>query len=1294
MNPFIFQQFKKPYQSLFIEASAGTGKTYTIQLMVSRLISEGTPLKKILIVTYTEKAAGELKDRIRKKIDEVLAKNRLDSKEPELDETQRGYFRRAYQEVDNAAIFTIHSFCQKVLKEFAYDAGRPFDMSMVNDGDVENELERIIRDEWGKRADFNALINAADSVSSFLNSLKAKIKKSVDIYKGVDSKGNDIVKLEIGEFVWNDDSISAKTALSMNEGIDYKKLLQFKTFAKNLQTLRKSEIKKYTAKVERTVNKQKTIVPEEFTVDNLISLIEAWDSTAKNPFTPAKVGGALIEVPDNESSEALQYVFNFAINLKNLAPKIKDFCEAKSQEFKFYIDATREVFNKWQKYKSENKLQSFNDMILFVHKTLMSDNSTSLKSRLREQYRYAIIDEFQDTNQLQWDIFSSIFLNKKSQEGIEQRIFVVGDPKQSIYSFQGADVNVYQKAIHEIGDGCLLKHNYRSTDGIIVGCNALFEGDFFNPAKNANSSITFQKSFPPDDINQRKLAPTINGNSVASIWITDKVNPEDFAEMAVNQIAEWCSFTGDKTKLQVFNKDTGKLRNVSFKDFAILARARTEMTFFEDAMRRIGMPFTRYKENSLFKSRECSEWIAIFNALNAPDFSYWNRRLLNEALVTDFFNLETKGLQKLHYIESEIFDNPDNECRKMIYEWRALALKFRYAEMLERIYKDSKIEEKLMQVSKLQSLARLRQIGNYAIDYRYKHKCSLDDLVRHLEGLALYNESTDDENGDLVELASDFDAVQVMTIHASKGLEFPVVISAAGFKHHYQDSDEPVIYHQGNDVCIGFGEFAKAARKSEELEEWKRLFYVDFTRAASILILPQYDKWTEKDKNDCLKYPEYQFLQKAISDFRKNYKDKCLEQTSIRYYDTLPPIESFDTRKLTECITTILVTQKKIAEELEKANGNATQESSICTVEGAKEQMSSLQKALPGKAILQYSYSSLSGRVDSPIAEADNSRTDKEGEALPETAQDFASELQGTIDGDVISNVTEDILEDFAESPRRLSPEEEGYPRGSKVGDTLHNILEHTVFSKFGADFKTLDDALGKTPGINTSELANAIEEEFKAQSLPIATHKDEWIAVTTRFVWNTLNAELPAIEGNRICTATFKLTSIPKTDHKPEVQFGLNADNIGAEAEKILHRMCKGFIDLLFVRTDSEGNKRYSILDWKSDTLEVYAPAKIKAKVDSEYSVQRVLYSYCLIQWLKQFYGNRKTETGIVKGLDEQQIFDKHFGGIYYAFLRGTDGKTSSGIYAQTWKNFATLEKAYKNVKSLMTASKKAEGK
>ena len=112
-----------------------------------------------------------------------------------------------------------------------------------------------------------------------------------------------------------------------------------------------------------------------------------------------------------------------------------------------------------------------------------------------------------------------------------------------------------------------------------------------------------------------------------------------------------------------------------------------------------------------------------------------------------------------------------------------------------------------------------------------------------MQGLARYEESADDENGDLVEKGSDFNAVQVMTIHASKGLEFPVVISVAGFKQ-LPNSKPPYITHgKDESLHLGFGDTAKECRQREEMEEWKRLFYVDFTRASSLLLIPRYDVW-------------------------------------------------------------------------------------------------------------------------------------------------------------------------------------------------------------------------------------------------------------------------------------------------------------------------------------------------------------------------------------------------------------------------------------------------------------------
>jgi len=1271
MKAFEFKDFRKPYQNLFIEASAGTGKTYTIQLMVARLISEETPLKKILIVTYTEKAAGELKDRIRKKIDEVLEKGLIDKGEDRLTEEQLGYFRKAYQEVDNAAIFTIHSFCQKTLKEYAYDAGRPFDVGVVDDSKIEDLIDRFVRDVWPQNPEFQVLLSAEEDANAFVNRLKKKLKKSVDMYKGKGPDNLDIVKLDVGEFVWADDSISLDVAQTMKDEVKGEHLLQFKTFAQCLDVLEHSGVDSYRAEFES----RGVLDVQPFSLPNLLKAVKSWKSTGANPFTQGKIGKKLIEVPEDTFGESLKYVFARLYELKDLQKQIKDFCENTSNHYEFLINATRELFEAWQKDKAEKKLQSYNDMILSVHKEVMSAGS-SLKEKLRAQYLFAIIDEFQDTNQLQWDVFKSVF-----HEAADHSIFVVGDPKQSIYSFQGADVNVYQQAITKIGEGRLLENNYRSTNGIIEGCNILFGGEYFSAPEGTGQKIEFKPSLPPAE-DLQKEPPKVLGEVIPSIWINEKCEPQSFAENVVTQIVNWCAFEGEKTKLQVFDKDFGKpghtdkLKNVSFKDFAILAKSRPEMEFFKDAMRRAGIPYTHYKENSLFKSRECKEWVAIFNALCAPDFSYWNRRLLSEALITDFFHFDVDGLDKLRCIESDVFDRPDNKYRIRIYEWRMLALKHRYAEMMERVYKDSEIEKRLMDVSRLQSLARLRQIGNYAIDYLYNHKCSLEDLVRHLDGLARYEESADDENGDLVEQASDFDAVQLMTIHASKGLEFPVVISAAGFKHHYQDPIEPSLFHDKNDIYIGFGDSAKAKRKTEELEEWKRLFYVDFTRASSVLILPQYEKWTEIDKNGCLKYPEYQFLQNSIENFKNTCRGKCVDKTKIPYYGILPSVEDFEPNDLKEIlISNIFKKQREL-------NGKEC----LGTKESAVNQMSSLQSKLTGKAILQYSYSSLASRVAKPDAEnktddneienADESRADKD-DSSPISSEDDKSK-QKEIDPEVISNVTDDDDYDEAEP---LSQAEEKYPRGAKIGNVLHNTLEKSEFE----NFVSADGSLKALQENIPAKLKNIIKEEFHAESLPLADHEKEWMDITLRYLYNTLHAALPVIAGGEFVKSVepFHLIELDENAHKPEVQFGLNADvkNESTEAFATLHRVCKGFIDLLFVRGEGD-NKRYSILDWKSDFLDDYSPRSVKDKVNEEYSVQRVLYSYCLIKWLKNFE--------FCKGLSEQEIFDKHFGGIYYAFLRGTDGKTGKGIYAQTWKDYRTLEAAYENVKDLMTQGEK----
>ena len=1298
MAEFAKNQFKvdafDTKKSLFIEASAGTGKTYTIQLMVAKMIAEGTPLKKILIVTYTEKAAGELKDRIRKKISEVLEKGEIDKGYPK-EGLDMSLFQKAYQDVDNAAIFTIHSFCQKALKEYAYDAGRPFDMTMIDDAAVEDLVEQLIRDKWGAEETFEKLLRSADKTSSLIEKIKKLFVSAVNLYKGKNDSGEEIVILAPVKVEWAGDYISKEDAAEFLKKCNFDALKIFPKFKSNFECLEKYKDKPYEAirYAKRKIDGvQKYVIEpvENLVVSELIERLKKWTSESENNFTPGDVGEKIVNAPNEELKNALCYIYDRLGTLANPKGKgLKDLITKELNEKvplrEFIYSHLPDLFDEWQKYKAENKLQSFNDMILSVHQAVLSSDN-SLKTRLRAQYQYAIIDEFQDTNQLQWDIFRSVFLKECDKPVDKHSLFVVGDPKQSIYSFQGADVNVYTAATKEIDNRNDLFCNFRSTDNVIKGCNILFEEPYFDP-----KLVEFVPSKWPDGplVDKKKASPLYKNEEIKQpIWLSGEISPEDFAKTAIAKIVDWCSVEKDgRTRLQVFDKDFDKknptkdhpteLKNVTFKDFAVLAKSRSEMEIIEGEMRKVGIPYLRYKEGNLFKSKECAEWIAVFRAIDAPDFSSWNRKLLSEALITDFFKElvserllhsgkdSSAGLDELHYVESEEFDKPNNPERLYIATWRSLALKHRYAEMQERIYRDTKIEERLMKVDRLQEISRLRQIGNYAVDYLYNHKCSLEDLVRHLQGLAHYAESVDDENGDLVEKGSDFNAVQVMTIHASKGLEFPVVISVAGFKSYNKNASAPYLYHdEQKKLHIGFGDIAKQNRKNEELEEWRRLFYVDFTRASSILVLPQYKKWSETDSKGNIKYPEFSFLKDAME----------------KIASTAHPLPS-DTEWNPDDM------YKKVKKILKKADFDVKNDEKLQKeIEARKVAMSSLQSTLTGKAILQYSYSSLASRVAKPDAEnktddneienADESRADKDDSPLESPAK--TKEEQKKIDPNVVLNDADDSANSVSEP---LSQAEEKYPRGAKIGNVLHNTLEKSEFENFGDLDAKFEEWRENVP----AKLKNIIKEEFCAESLPLAAHEGEWMEITLRYLFNTLHAALPVIAGGEFVKTEppFHLVELDENEHKPEVQFGLNADvkNESSEAFATLHRVCKGFIDLLFVRGEGD-NKRYSILDWKSDFLDDYSPRSVRDKVNEEYSVQRVLYSYCLIKWLKNFE--------FCKGMSEQEIFDKHFGGIYYAFLRGTDGKTGKGIYAQTWKDYKTLEAAYENVKDLMKQEKK----
>jgi exodeoxyribonuclease V beta subunit len=669
-------------ENLYIEASAGTGKTYTIELLVEKMLQNRIPLSKILIVTFTEKATGELRDRIRKKVISCLEKDPNNST-----------FTKALQEVGNAQIFTIHSFCQNVLKHYAYETKSSLNLQQVYDNNIDNIVDRFIRDKWKNNKDFQILLD-------------------------------------------NDCDYSVLKSQFINTINDFSRF----------------------------------------------SKIEYGNSDFNNNISPID---------------------------------------------KFVFEHFKDLIEEWQNYKKNNNLITFADMINLVHECICDKNNeiattlseirndehkNRLVERLREVYKYAIIDEFQDTNQKQWDIFKKIFL-----ESDTNNIIVVGDPKQSIFSFQGAEIDVYKKAIDEIGNGRRLSTNYRSSEVMISACNALFDEEIYikkeigrssnkkvEIVKNedcffGNSKIVFNESgFPKNDDESKNKKAFLNGNEIEPIWLAEPSDELEYAKYAVTKMVEClkCDENG-KTALQIYDKNEKQIRSVKFSDFAVLARARAEMPYIEDEMRKVGIPFYRYKDKTLFDGKECKEWIAILRLLDVPDFASYNRKILNHALLTDFFR------KKLDEVDCEEFVNPTKKPMCYILEWKKLAEKRRWAELKERIFEDTEIDKYLSSNLLSESFIKICQIGNYIFDYLFNHKVSIEEMIKHLNGLVSKTEGTESED-DLIENANDLDAVRIMTIHSSKGLEFPIVVMVGSLSNYPKNLSKPFVYCKDKKKYLGY----------------------------------------------------------------------------------------------------------------------------------------------------------------------------------------------------------------------------------------------------------------------------------------------------------------------------------------------------------------------------------------------------------------------------------------------------------------------------------------------------------
>ena len=1075
-----------------IEASAGTGKTYTITELVVPWLLENTDysLSNILIVTYTKKATGELRDRIRKKLNEIS--DALNGQNDERSLCYKAKIDQELEKIDDAPIFTINSFCQKTLTENAIYANCTQNMTLIDEGaELNTFIGKYLRDTLIKN-EAPVFMYLYNTPQPFLSAMTSAIKK---YYLNGAHENPDIISLD---------------KLTPAEEQGYKKATEI---IKMLPTI---------SDVAELGRQKKEIKPEA---------LRRW----------------------------------------------------------FVIKHITEIYQAWQLEKTNKNQQTYGDMIKIVHDAI-TEKSSKLLDVLKDKYKYAIIDEFQDTNKIQWNIFKKIFTTDA-----DHHITIVGDNKQSIYSFQGADPAVYEVAKTEIRNNTKrnvavweLNENYRSSEPMINAINVL--------AKDKIVVGDIADSYQDSTFPERKnpiMPAKLNGNVTQPVHIIlhEKQSPDEqkyitVEDTIVSKIIEYCTPDNfGQTPLQIWHKDKNAYCNATFGDFTVLVRNRDDAAGLIEKMTHAQIPFMWYKDASLFMSKESADWVALLSAITAPDFNASNRNILRRALQTAFFDISICD------INNDKYNNILCPERQMLLKWHNLAETKHYAKLINSIIEESKISERLASYDKIQSLTKYIQVGNFILDYIVSKHASIATVTQVLNQRK--HKKTNDEDGQLVEKSTDNDTVKISTIHAAKGLEFPVTVylmcaesahkTYVHVKHKCDDSGKDTVHLHISE------------KQEPERSDIDALRYVAITRASSMMMMiwsgcPNIDQYSAM--------PDLFALVK--SDATYNCAAAILQKNDVVGTDSAPDVPG-----------TIPMSSKRL---------------------------------------YKHSYTSLShhkndtGEDMNILITEKTQRIDKEDDSG--ATGDFSTYRydcdcgvairDGIYDANNIIDVSSDLY-------------------GKQYGTIIHEIFERIDFNVF----EKSDNASRK------NYLKPIIEKCCKKHMFDCKNSE------IISYIINTMSAKIPEIIGNHPTGNKFCLSSLTNQDRKPEIEFdfGFYPDN-----KDVLKNYCNGFIDLLFVR-EIDGRRVYSILDWKSDLFKSdkdYANYEsLKSHTDERYAIQRVLYSYCLIKWLAQFYPEQS----------ESDIFNNHFGGIYYVYVRGCNSGTGNGIYAHTWADYDRLENAFKEV-------------
>lgn len=1161
-----------------IEASAGTGKTYAIACLYLRLLIEKDLLpEQILVVTYTEAATKELRHRIRSRIREALEvmggaasddsflNSLASATEGEGNGRKQAAERltRALALFDTASIFTIHSFCMRALQDHAFESGSLYDTELV--ADQTDLLREIVDDFWRSRFFtepaplLGYALQSKLSPDTLLKFLKQMMTSS---------------RLEITPRFSPEDIATIEAACH-----DRFRRVQ-------------EEWARSRAEVEEILRNSK-------------ELGRAADTYRLSDVVPSLLAGLDILVA-GDSPFALFPSFEkcclstiISATKKNKIPPAHPFfacCEELLQGVRERFLALRwELIEfageRLPARKRTANIRFFDDLLADLSAALQGEGGAACAASLGETYPAGLIDEFQDTDPLQYDIFRRIYA------GEGKVLFLIGDPKQAIYSFRGADIFAYLEAAGDVAgeNRHTLTGNWRSTPQLLTALNTLFER---RPAPFVFEEIAYHPISSGKSGDRDDLLLEDGDSAPLQVWhlpLGDQGKPLTIGQ-ATNRIPP--AVAAEIVRLLQAGKE-GRAqingRPLTPGDMAVIVRTHREGACIQEALREVAVPSVMRSDQSIFATGEAGDVYTLLSALADPG----NEAKVRAALVTPL--LGRSGDDIARFLDDEqAWEDILTDFRDYHHAWleRGFMVMFRWLLSRERI----------------RGRLLLRTDGERRLT-NVLHCLEVIHAAAHEKGLGIegllawFSErinGADSAEEYQIRLETDEQAVKIVTIHVSKGLEYPVVFCPFLWGGVRQ-GDEIVSFHSGFTMGKDFGspDYGRHQLQAsrEALAENLRLFYVALTRAKyrCYLVAGKVDgsRGASKPETSPLAYLLHSTATPGPeADMVAELAAEVAGRSSIAMVE--------DLQNLADTSQGTIAVQEMSAEAAERFQpDHQPGESFFCRTFGATI----------GSDWRVASFTSFS-RHEAPASE----RPDRdEGDLSRAGSAPAADELRS-------KNI-------FT------------FPKGAQAGIFMHSLFEELDFAAATAETvgNLVDKGLARY-GYEGEwrESVAAMVHDVLATPLPgpdgpfrlAGLRSGSWIAeleffFPLRFVTSDLLRDL-------LCRwSGAGGGSLPSDQVWRALQF------------QPVRGMVRGFMDMVF-----EHQGRYYLLDWKSNHLgyrvEDYAADALGGEMGRKlYTLQYLLYTVALTRYL----------TLRVPGFD----YDTHFGGCLYLFLRGMSPEQGS---------------------------------